>query len=233
MNLPERIDPPADLDHERSRLALGALVLGALDPAERAAVEAHVATCARCTAEVAEFASLPALLGRLTPDQAAAVDPRPADPPDELLDRILAAAGTRHRRRRAVSAWAAAAVAVAAATVWVFTAGPLASERAAADVVVAGWDTTTEVHGEVTMRPTPNGTELAVALTGVEPGEQCELIAGTADGRWEVTSAWQATYRGEATVTGSTALALADIRHLTVKASDGRTLLALHVPRPH
>jgi len=230
MNLPEHAGPPSDLSHAEARLALGALVLGALDPAERAAVEAHVATCAACTAEVAEFAALPGLLRQLTADQAASIDPHPVDPPDELLERILARAGARRTHRRAISAWTAAAVAVAAATVWFVAAGPLASEHAPADVVVAGWDRSTAVRGEVTMRPTPNGTELAVALTGVEPGEQCELIAGTADGRWEVTSAWQATYQGEAKVTGSTGLALADIRHLTVKTSDGRTLLALQVP---
>ena len=217
--------------HDQARLALGALVLGALEPAERAEVEAHVATCPACTAELAEFAVLPGLLGRLAPDQAAAVGPRPADPPEELLERILLGARTRPARRRRIAAWTAAAVAAAAGVIWLVGAEPLGTEREPAPVVVAGWDRTSDVRGRVTLLPTPNGTQVAVTLTGVRPGEECQLVAGTADGRWEVASTWQATYRGEATVTGSTGLQLADIRHLTVKTAAGQNLLELHLPQ--
>ncbi|GAA2625145.1 hypothetical protein GCM10010399_65710 [Dactylosporangium fulvum] len=45
-------------------------MLGALSPPEREAYERHLVGCAECRAEVAQFADLPGLLGRL--DQAAA-----------------------------------------------------------------------------------------------------------------------------------------------------------------
>jgi hypothetical protein len=48
------------------RHALGAYVLGAIDPAERAVVDRHIATCPACRDELAGLAGLPALLGRLT-----------------------------------------------------------------------------------------------------------------------------------------------------------------------
>ena len=49
-------------DCQEARIALGVYVLGAIDPAERALVDAHLATCEACQAELAEFADLPALL---------------------------------------------------------------------------------------------------------------------------------------------------------------------------
>src|SRR5258705_1151616 len=47
-------------------------VLGALSPPEREAYERHLVDCADCRAEVAEFADLPGLLGRLDPATAEA-----------------------------------------------------------------------------------------------------------------------------------------------------------------
>ncbi|MCL9762191.1 zf-HC2 domain-containing protein [Frankia sp. AiPa1] len=47
------------------RIALGAYVLGALDPADRSVVEHHLAGCADCRAELSSLAGLPGLLGRL------------------------------------------------------------------------------------------------------------------------------------------------------------------------
>jgi hypothetical protein len=49
-------------DCQEARIALGVYVLGAIDPAERALVDAHLATCEACQAELAELADLPTLL---------------------------------------------------------------------------------------------------------------------------------------------------------------------------
>jgi anti-sigma factor RsiW len=53
-------------DHASMRLALGAYLLGALDPAEHAQIEAHVAECPDCRAELAELAGLPGQLARVS-----------------------------------------------------------------------------------------------------------------------------------------------------------------------
>jgi anti-sigma factor RsiW len=115
-----------------ARAAIGAHVLGALDPNEAAAVDAHLAGCPRCRAAYDELAALPALLGLVGAEEVAAVgvpdEPGPAgaggpvddpDDPDDLgLRRLLArvrAERTRERRRRLVGALAAAAVTVAVA----------------------------------------------------------------------------------------------------------------------
>ncbi len=48
------------------RLSLGAYVLGALDPADRSRVDAHLSGCPDCRDELASFAALPGLLGRVS-----------------------------------------------------------------------------------------------------------------------------------------------------------------------
>ena len=47
------------------RQALGVYVLGAIDPAERAQVDEHLATCPDCREELASLAGLPAMLRKV------------------------------------------------------------------------------------------------------------------------------------------------------------------------
>lgn len=60
--------PPGDCAHVR--IALGVYVLGAIDPAERALVDAHLATCEACQAELDDLADLPALLAMIPAEEA-------------------------------------------------------------------------------------------------------------------------------------------------------------------
>ncbi|WP_173098444.1 anti-sigma factor family protein [Actinomadura verrucosospora] len=84
------------------RTALGVYVVGAIDPAERGRVEAHLAGCPACRDELAGLAGLPALLGRVEEAQLAQVagtaGPDRAEPPDpEFLDSLLARASEQRR----------------------------------------------------------------------------------------------------------------------------------------
>ena len=100
-----------------ARLSLGVYVLGAIDPAERALVDAHLVTCRDCRDELAGLAGLPALLARVNPDEVSRicaddtirtdVDDRP---PDELIGTVLDLAAARRRRTKWRFAAAAAAV---------------------------------------------------------------------------------------------------------------------------
>ena len=71
------------MDCPETRLSLGVYVLGAIDPAERALVDAHLATCRDCRDELAGLAGLPALLARVSAEEAFALagDRRPGTPP--------------------------------------------------------------------------------------------------------------------------------------------------------
>jgi len=86
-------------DMEHAELALApAYALGALDEDERAAFEAHLATCAACAAEVRAHAEVAALLPYALEHEA---------PPASLRDRVLAVAqptaGTRGADVRSIA----------------------------------------------------------------------------------------------------------------------------------
>ncbi|MER7273637.1 zf-HC2 domain-containing protein [Dactylosporangium sp. NPDC000244] len=119
-------------------------VLGALSPPEREAYERHLADCAQCRAEVAEFSDLPGLLGRLDPEIAAQIaldpdedSPDPDGPPfpadarwagptavpatvngsavDPLLPRVLDRAQSARRTARRRRRWQTVGTALVAA----------------------------------------------------------------------------------------------------------------------
>jgi hypothetical protein len=115
-----------------AKLSLGVYVLGAIDPADRSLVDSHLATCRDCRDELAGLAGLPALLARVSVEEAMAlaVTEGPPDngfngmaraprvgetpqPPPELLATVLDLTAARRRRRR----WRDASIGVAAALI--------------------------------------------------------------------------------------------------------------------
>src|SRR5437764_7719400 len=96
------------------RERVGALVLGQLDPSEKAATQAHLDGCPACRAEADALSPVAALLGRADPERLA---PAPA-PPADLGDRIARqiAAERRVQRRRRVRWGVGLGAATAAAT---------------------------------------------------------------------------------------------------------------------
>jgi hypothetical protein len=126
-----------------SQAELGAYVLGAIGPADRARVNVHLSDCQDCRNELAGLAGLPALLSLVTEQDAAALAgrdglmPLPAgqqdtpphaaglpgeqedgEPPRDLLAAVLDLAAARRRRRT----WRSAGMAAAAAAVIVAAA---------------------------------------------------------------------------------------------------------------
>jgi putative zinc finger protein len=69
------------MDCSEARVSLGVYVLGAIDPAERTQVDSHLATCRDCRDELAGLAGLPALLARVSTEEAIALS---ADEPAPL-----------------------------------------------------------------------------------------------------------------------------------------------------
>jgi hypothetical protein len=68
-----------------------------------------------------------------------------------------------------------------------------------------------------------------VQLHGVAPGERCRLIAVARDGHQDVAASWQATYEGQADVSGATAIPTPSLSALRVVSNDGRVLAAVPV----
>ncbi|SDP32987.1 Putative zinc-finger [Klenkia soli] len=151
--------------HRELREQLGVYALGHGEPAERAALRAHLDGCTDCRAELATIAPLRDRLAGVDPDR---LDELPV-PPVGLGDRVLAgiaaervAVPTRPHRRRRVPAAAAAGIAAAAFGVgWLVrpVPDPLPLEpvavqvaapqvQATADVVPHTWGMEVQLHGE-------------------------------------------------------------------------------------
>jgi hypothetical protein len=189
--------------HDEDRL-LGAFVLGALDPEERIAIEAHLTDCADCLQQVAELKEVRAVLDGLPPE-AMLQTPPDADLALQRALRQARAESTADRRRRTAIVATAAAVVLAAA-VGVGTAlgsrpatdGPpvAAPPSATSTPAPAGTrvgtivDPATGVRLTAAVVPAAGWVRVNASVNGIAAGEDCRLIVVSRDGRREVAGGW-------------------------------------------
>lgn len=201
-------------------------VVGALTPAERAAFEEHLPTCASCRHTVRDLAGLPGLLSRVSPADLHD-PPLPATLVPGLLRRM------RARRRRVFSSLAAAAVVLmVAAGGWAFVAGDddppsvQQTQGTRMEQVVA-----THVQALAELHPKPWGTEVVIHCSYderkyAEP-ESYALVVVDQAGRAEQVATWAAAPGREAQVIGSSDLKTSAIAAVEVRTRAGLPLLRL------
>jgi hypothetical protein len=110
------------MTHDEIAELLGAYALDAVEPDERAVVEEHLATCARCRAEVGDHREVAALLGNSGSDAPEHLWDRiagtlEAAPPRPELPRLLGLDQARERRRPRPTVWGVGVAAAAALVV--------------------------------------------------------------------------------------------------------------------
>jgi anti-sigma factor RsiW len=205
------------------RTDLGAYLVGSLDPAERAEVEQHLATCTDCLSEMAELAPLPGVLGRI--DAAEARD-RLLTPSPDLLSRALAAIDEHEQKeRRRLLRWKTAAAAAAVVAV-LAGALPQLITKGAEDTPMAVMAGVTAA-GMGSMHQRAWGTAVHLELTGLPPASGYRAYATARDGRTEVAANWGASPDGRATVVGTTAIPRNELASIQIRTVDGRPLLTL------
>jgi hypothetical protein len=189
-----------------ARPSLGVYVLGAIDPAERALVDAHLATCRDCRDELAGLAGLPALLARVNPDEVSRICADDAvrtvtdeRPPEELLGTVLDLAAARRRRTR----WRVLAAAAAVAAIAGGLFGGLSSIGSTTrDVPVplsagaAHWETVqatsdvTATTASIAYSQELWGDAFEVLVDHIKVGTTCELWIVYSDGSRVEAAAW-------------------------------------------
>jgi hypothetical protein len=232
------------------RLALGVYVLGAADPAERAAVRMHLARCRDCREELVGLAGLPGLLGRVPATEAAklasgqapgdgdaAALPGSALPgsalPGSALPGLLARA-VHVRRARRWLAGAAAVLALAAGAGGGF-AGASALGAASSSVAwttVSAGSALSPASAAVRYAPAAWGTDLEVRVAGLPAGTVCQLLVLGPGGRHRAAGGWTiAAGQYDAWYPASTSFPASGLRGFAVIAG-GRTVIAVPVRSP-
>ena len=241
---------PRGMECPEARISLGVYVLGAIDPAERAQVDAHLATCRDCRDELAGLAGLPALLSRVSTEEAialaAADEPFPAafgagpEPPRELLATVLDLTAARRRRRR----WREASLGVAAALIiaaGVFGGLRLSSGPAPAPTTAQGqaglyvgqpngpMRTVSGKSGNMTATVSYTsmgwGTQLDTKVTGIAVGTNCQLWAIDSSGHHLLVGNWVTdTDEGKVWYPGSVGLPTKNVAGFLVTVGHGQAI---------
>lgn len=216
------------------RQLLGVYVVGAIEPAERSLVDAHLSQCQACRDELAGLAGLPAMLSRVPVTDVEQLTAPEAELPwnDELppalLNSLLAKIATRRRRRLwkgAVGIAAAAAVFAGSAAAAVELTQPAVQAAPVADVARAS-NAATGVAAVVNYTKTPWGsTAMRVQVSGITPGTTCQFWVVGSDGKafagqWTV----QNSYGDLAWYPATTAAAPSSVRSFQLTAG-GKLLL--------
>jgi predicted anti-sigma-YlaC factor YlaD len=222
---------------------LGAYLLGGLEPAEAAAFEQHLDSCAECRKELDELASVPALLDALPVPDAVALTavaltaaaaagepvravaaPESSSAPRRLLDEL--AARRRSVRRRWLAALSGAA---AASLVLGILAGPLLDQPAKPD---ASYSVQASNGLQVTVGLVRKtwGTELAVDGRSLPAEGTFSLWVKGRDGAEDRACSWTATPSGRVRITGATPLQLASIGSVEMRNGQQQTVAVIAVP---
>jgi hypothetical protein len=218
---------PADCGEIRH--ALGVYIVGAIDPAERAIVDAHISHCPDCREELAGLAGLPALLGRVPAADVERMDYGEyveEEPPAELLDSLLRQVAIRRgaRRWRMVAAAAAAAVIAVGAGIaggtLISNAGgsqPTAPTAQHSSYLYRGSNSATGVDAAVYYE---SPTNMQVQVTGVKPGSQCVFWVITNGGMHVIAGNWTALANGSTWYHASSAYTPAQLRGFDVSVGN-------------
>lgn len=220
-------------DHDQSRL--GPYVLGSLGPDEARVVEQHLTECADCRREVAELEETKDLLGEVPPE--AFLD-GPPDDGDLVLQRTLRAARAgdaapadqRSKGRRWLPAAAAAAVIAAVALgggvlIGQRTADPGVSQSpGAGSKKVTATDDTTGASMATTVEPREGWSWVAVQVTGLRAGAECELVVTGKDGKTYVAGSWlvsEKAAREGSRFGGGVLLPIDEVASVEVRTAEG------------
>ena len=175
------------------RELLGVYVVGAIEPSERALLDAHLGQCYECREELAALAPLTALMHRVPVAEAerialaGASDDGSAEPSAEVLSSLLKQVGARRRTRRLRAMFATAAAIVLTVGGAVAATEALNSHPHHFEVVSG----TRGSHG-ATIRygGTTWGTTMSVKVTGFREWTECRFWVITKDGRRDLVGGW-------------------------------------------
>jgi hypothetical protein len=201
---------------------VGAYLLDALEPDERAGMAAHVRTCPVCAGTIEELGGLLGLLAAGRPGDALGEDPVPSEEQFQRLRRAAVPASPARSRRRWVLVGAAAAAAVIAGGIG---AGVTLSSGPEEPVTVQG--SAGDVLAWATIEAEGSGSNVTLTLEGLPRGTTCWLVAVGQDGERDRTRSWTTDEEGHLFWSGTVAVPPDQLSRLEVMGGDGHALVRL------
>ena len=216
-----------------------AYVLGSLSGHERREFEAHLETCPRCRAAVAELSGIPALLAQLDAGEVEALDDPTAEAPPlrpEVLDTLLGKVEWRRRRTRRLSVitLAAAAAAVVVALVVGILPGirGQGGETPMASAVTMSKVAQTPINASVTLTSFGWGTRIDMVCTygdyasrGEATTQNLSMVVQGHNGSESEIATWVGVNGATALPSGATLLQKDQIKSVQLVDTDTRTVL--------
>jgi hypothetical protein len=236
------------------REAIGAYLLGALDPVESDRVAEHLSECSGCRADYGELTELLPLLASVTEDEAinGPVQPEPA-----VLGRVLRStaqgerqgpawragkraqrhrgegvAGKRPRRVRVALAAAALVIAGAGSGTGVLLSGGGNAMPGSwsATAVVEAYVGAPQITTTVQVEPAAHGSMIQLRMDRVPAGYSCTMVVVDANGNGANAGTWTANTDGPFTIPGWSGLSPGSIKSIQITLPNGSTLLSLNHP---
>ena len=204
-------------------MSLGSYVLGSLDRADRAALDAHLPGCPACREELASYAALPALMSRLSIDQVR--QPTPTVPPTVLSRALNTVAAARNSTVTQLRRWRRATVLSAATIVAVLFGATLLHTQISSPpegtplIATAG----VSASGSASLQTKPWGTAVSLQLQGLPQGDSFTAWVTAPNGTRSIAATWTPSPDGRATLTG--AANITDTPHAALQIMQGDTTL--------
>jgi hypothetical protein len=228
---------------------VGAYVLGVLDPRERDDMEAHLAGCEACRAELAELEGVKGVLDELPPEALLHGPPDADLVLQKTLRQVRAESSAQQRRGRSLAV-AAAVVIVAGAVAGgvaigrgtsptnieaqpgptvVISAAP--SPLPSGTRTVTATDPRTNVRMTTTVVPAAGWVRIKATVLGIPKGEDCRLVVvGRNHPQGEIAAGWLVSAAGEKTGTtldGAASVAPGDVIAIKVVNTAGETFVTV------
>jgi hypothetical protein len=229
-------------DHQTLHRLLGGYLLGGLDETDTEKLDAHLADCAECRAELDRLSPVPEMLQRM-PDArhlgggaALAVSPAARPSPqniETLLSRMRAEKfkETRTNRVRWLAAAAVTMIAAAGVTYGIFTnnaqpGGEVAQPPASVQLVNARFQPApgSGLTGEAKLTPKKWGVEVSLDVTGISGNGPFLCLVRNRSGQTEQAAVWGGTPDGEAKLTGASSTMATEVDAVLVTDKDGKVL---------
>jgi hypothetical protein len=224
------------LDDDRYVTWDAAYVLGSLSSDERREFEAHLKTCSRCQAAVAELSGIPALLSKLDSEEVESFEQQA--PPPQVLDSLLWRMRAKRRRARwmTAGALAAAAVLLAVGLLILVRPGTLGmggdAPQASAPSVEMSKVSETPINATISLTSYGWGTRIDMACTYGDwgqrdaPPQNLGMVVVGRDGTHTQVATWLGVAGATALPSANTPMPMSEIAAVQLVSPDsGRVLL--------